>query len=170
MMTAAEALAFVAEQGVVLQSARHERLRTLTSAIAGEPIRGSWWAHPKSREIFRVLAAVYASPDVVATRLVDDKITLIQRRLWGALATLAYARRIEPERLAQVTQEHTEAGRHEARRVPFPLWLPADLARPTADEALSQLGASLAASLLRSGDAAPRSRGSAGRGARGRRR
>jgi hypothetical protein len=170
MMTAAEALAFIAEHGLVLQSAHHAELPTLTAAIVGERIRGSWWAHPESRAIFRVLCAVYESPDIVATRLVDGKVTLIHRRLWGALAALAEARRLDPARLAQVTQEHTAAGHHETRTVPLARWLPADVARPTVDEALSQLAASRAASLLRSGGGAPRSRGSAGRAARGRRR
>jgi hypothetical protein len=117
-----------------------------------------------------VLVAVYDAPDLVATRLVDGKITLVHRRLWGALATLAEAGRIARARLARVTEKHTASGRHETHDTPFPRWLPLDLPRPGVDEALSQLGASLAASLLRSDDAAPRSPGSAGRAARARRR
>src|SRR5262249_46225255 len=61
-----DALAFVARHGVVLQSARHARIPSLAEFIAGEAIRGSWWGHKKGREIFRALAAVHASGDVVA--------------------------------------------------------------------------------------------------------
>jgi hypothetical protein len=170
-MSPDEALAFVIAHGVVLQSAHHPSIPSLAAKVAGERIRGSWWAHPKSKEIFRALVAVYESRDVVATKLVDDKLTLVHRRLWAPLAALAYRGRIEPARLTKVTQEHTAAGRHEKKELPFPSWLPKKLALPaTEDEALSQLGASLAASLLRSGGAEPRSPASAGRAARGRRR
>jgi hypothetical protein len=42
-------LAWVREQGVVLQSARGP-VPNLAEQIAGEPIRGSWWAtHPAMR-------------------------------------------------------------------------------------------------------------------------
>ena len=164
------ALAFVAEQGIVLQSAQHALFPSLAEFVAGEKIRGSWWGHEKGREIFRALVAVYDSPDVVATKLVDGKLTLVHRRLWPALATLAYEGRIERARLDKVTQEHTDAGHHENRIEPFPEWLPRALKLPSVETALSQLGERWAASLLRPGDGAPRSRASAGRGARARRR
>ena len=50
-MTAAEALAFIEQRGVVLASAKGPVPR-LTEAIAGEPIKGSWWGHPKGQQIF----------------------------------------------------------------------------------------------------------------------
>ena len=53
--TSEEALAFVREHGVVLVSAKGTVPR-LTEAIIGEPIKGSWWAHPQSHHIFTVLA------------------------------------------------------------------------------------------------------------------
>jgi hypothetical protein len=169
-MTAPEAIAFVARHGIVLQSAQHATVPSLAAAVAGERIRGSWWAHPKSREIYRALVAVHGSPDVVATRLVDGKITLIHRRLWAALAALTWSERLVRARMARVTEEHTEAGRHETHEVPFPDWLPTPLPLPSVEQAISALGAPLAASLLPPGGATPRSRGSAGRAARGRHR
>lgn len=173
MKTAAEALRFLDDEGIVLQSAQHPAFATLTAAIVGARIRGSWWAHPKSREIFRVLCQVYESPDVVATRLVDGKVTLIHRRVWPAIETLVNAGEIDPAFLAKVTQEHTDAGHHEAHEVPYPLWLPKaprSEERPTRQQALRLIGASRAASLPRPGGAAPRSPASAGRAARARRR
>ena len=169
-LTPTEAVAFVATHGVVLQSSRHASIPSLAAAVAGESIAGSWWGHARGRDIYRALVAVYAAPDIVATRLVDGKITLIHRRLWAPLATLTYAERIDRARMARVTQEHTEAGRHEAHEEPFPDWLPRGLALPSEAAALSALGAPLAASLLPRGGGAPRSRASAGRAARGRRR
>ncbi|MDB4965113.1 MAG: hypothetical protein JWN44_802 [Myxococcales bacterium] len=166
----AAALAFVARHGVVLQSAHHPTIPSLAAHVAGERIKGSWWAHPKSHDIFAALVELSGSPDVVSTRLVDGKVTLVHRRLWAALATLAHAGRIDRARMARVTQEHTASGRHEKHEEPFPAWLPRGLERPGVEEAISLLGEPLAGSLLRPADAAPRSRSSAGRAARARRR
>ena len=142
-----------------MQSARHALDPVARRALAGEPIAGSWWGHPKSgREIFRALNAVYASPDVVATTVVDGKLTLVHRAFWPALATLAYEGRIERARMGRVTQEHTASGRHEKKVEPFPDWLPVGLELPSVDDAISLLGERRAALLLRRDDGAPRSR------------
>ena len=107
-----DALAFVREHGVVLLAAKGPAPR-LTEAIIGEPIKGSWWAHPRSHFIFSVLNGVTASDDVLACRLMDGKITLVHRRLWPALVRLA--ERFHPEHLARVREEHTPSGRHVRR-------------------------------------------------------
>ena len=52
----ADALAFVETHGVVLASAKGPAPR-LIEAIAGEPIAGNWWSHPRATEIYRVLSA-----------------------------------------------------------------------------------------------------------------
>jgi hypothetical protein len=51
MMSADDALTFIEEHGVVLVAARG-RLPCLVEVILGEPIKGSWWAHPASHRIF----------------------------------------------------------------------------------------------------------------------
>jgi hypothetical protein len=119
-----QAIAFIHEHGIVL-SAAHGPVPRMTEVIAGEPIKGSWWAHPKGRHIFRVLQQLAASPDVLVCRLVDGKITFVHRRLWPALVRLAD--QCEPSRLAQVHEEHTAKGHHETHDVPYPLWVPADV-------------------------------------------
>ena len=126
MITSArQALAFVRKHGVVLASAKGSAPR-LTEAIVGEPIRGSWWAHAQGRRIFAVLSAVSESEDVLVCRLVDGKITLVHRRLWPALVRLS--KRFTPAQLAQVREEHTPSGRHVSRSVPFPRWVPTEVA------------------------------------------
>jgi hypothetical protein len=50
-MTTTEALAFVRRAGVVLESARGP-VPSLAETIAGERIRGSYWAHPQGTTIF----------------------------------------------------------------------------------------------------------------------
>src|ERR1700730_7780542 len=120
-MTAAEALAFVEEHGVVLVSAKGPVPR-LTEAIAGEPIKGSWWGHPKSHQIWAILEAVTDSEDVLVCRLVKGRITLVHRRLWPALVRVAS--RFPPGLVAKVRHEHTASGRHVNIEVPFPRWVP----------------------------------------------
>jgi hypothetical protein len=142
-MDAAAALAFVREHGVVLASARGP-VPTLTHAIAGEPIRGSWWGHPQGKRIFAVLEAVSGDPDILVCRLVDKKITLVHRRLWPALAAAAPA--FDAALLARVRQEHSARGHHENIESPFPDWLPAAVSEEAKtldpDAALAALGPS----------------------------
>jgi hypothetical protein len=144
-VTVDAALAFVRHHGVVLAAAKGTAPR-LTEAIVGEPIKGSWWAHPQSHRIYAILGAVADSNQVLACRLIDDKITLVHRRLWPALVRLAP--RFSPEQLARVLEEHTPSGRHVRRVVPFPQWVPPEVAAlvNTIDEqqALVAFGAWLA--------------------------
>lgn len=124
-MDAQAALAFVREHGVVLVSARGP-VPTLTHAIAGETIGGSWWGHPQGKHIFAVLSQVADAPEVLVCRLVDGKLTLVHRRLWPALAAASAA--FAPARLARVTQVHAANGRHVNHETPFPDWLAPDAA------------------------------------------
>jgi hypothetical protein len=139
-VTPSEGLAFVERHGIVLQAARGP-VPSLAEAIAGGPIRGSWWGHPKGHEIFRVAEAVSDSPDVLVCKLVDDKVTYVHRRLWPALVKLAP--RFPKGRLARVWNEHTATGAHRARRLAFPGWAP-----PEVIEAAKALSIREAESLL----------------------
>lgn len=123
-MTGARALAFVRRHGVVLASAQGP-VPSLAEAVAGAPVKGSWWGHPKGREIFAVLEAVADSPEILICRLVAGKITFVHRRLWPALVRTAG--RFPAKNIAQVRQEHTASGRHLNRVVPFPKWAPAEI-------------------------------------------
>jgi hypothetical protein len=125
-MDRGQALDFVRRHGVVLVSAAGP-VPKLTEAIAGEQIKGSWWGHAKGKHIFAVLEQVTGDPDVLVCRLVDDKLTLVHRRLWPALA--AAAAHFLPSRLCQVTQVHTAGGRHRNIETAFADWLPADVAQ-----------------------------------------
>lgn len=125
-MTPEQALAFVEEHGVVLQAARGA-VPSFAQHVAGEPIRGSWWAHPKGHQIFELASAVSEHPDVLVCKLVDGKITYVHRRLWAALVKLAA--RFDDARLARVAEEHTERGRHRALTTPYPEWVPKEVTR-----------------------------------------
>ncbi len=139
-MTPHQGISFVRRHGVVLESARGPA-PSLAEAIAGEPIVGSWWGHPWSREIFEVTQAVSASEAILVCRLVNSKITFVHQRLWPAL--VAAADRLPKKRLALVEERHTSSGRHVAHEVPFPRWVPDHVVQSAAalsqSEALSQL-------------------------------
>ncbi len=123
-MTGEEAIAFVQRHGIVLQAARGP-VPSLAEAIAGGPIRGSWWGHPRGREIFRAADAVCSSPDVLVCKLVGGKVTYVHRRLWPALVKLSS--RLEKEQLARVWNEHKGTGAHQARSESFPKWVPPEV-------------------------------------------
>jgi hypothetical protein len=79
-MTAVDVVALLVEQGMLLESARGP-IPNVAELVAGEPISGSWWAHPESHTIFAAVNELADSPDVVRLRLVNGKITLVHRRL-----------------------------------------------------------------------------------------
>jgi hypothetical protein len=114
----------------------------LAEAIAGEPIRGSWWSHPASSQIFELTRMVRDSQDVLVCRLVAGKVTYVHRRLWAQLVRAAG--RFPTKRLAQVREIHTASGRHVTREVAFPKWVPvevsAEASRLSEDEAVRRLG------------------------------
>lgn len=128
-MTPKEAVAFVEREGVVLQAARGP-VPSLAEAIAGGPIRGSWWGHPKGQEIFLAAEAISENPDVLVCKLVEGKVTYVHRRLWPALVKVA--KRFRKGQLAKVWEEHTQSGAHRSRQTAFPAWVPPEIKREAA--------------------------------------
>lgn len=141
ILNVAQALAFIERHGVVCESARRHAIPALADAIAGEAIRGNWWSHAKSREIFAITRAVRDAPEILVCKLVDDKVTYVHERLWPALARLA--ERFARERLARVREVHTASGKHELQEAPFPDWVP-----KTVSAAAKRLSEAEAATLL----------------------
>jgi len=60
--------------------------------VAGGPVRGSWWGHPKGRQIFRVTGWLADHPEVLVNRLVSRKVTFVHRSLWPAILAIGRAR------------------------------------------------------------------------------
>ena len=115
---------------------------SLAAAITGEPIRGSWWGHPRSHEIFAATRAVRESREILVCRLVNGKVTFVHRKLWPALVRAGD--RFPRGRVAQICERHTSTGRHIAQEVPFPTWIPPGVREAaghlTESEALCRLG------------------------------
>jgi hypothetical protein len=123
-MTADELLRFVRRNGVVLESARGP-VPNLVEAIVGAPVKGSWWGHPKGKEIFHLLNAVRDSGEVLVCRLVGGKVTYVHRDAWPALVRLSSA--IPKERISAIEEIHTASGKHRVVKTPFPKWVPDDV-------------------------------------------
>jgi hypothetical protein len=141
--SAAKWTKFVEKHGVVLASARGP-VPSVAEAIAGEPIVGSWWSHPKAQVIFDALSSIDDSNDVRCFKLVDKKITLVHRRVWPALVKLAQAGVIPADRVESIQQEHMPTGEHRNFTIPFPDWVPEEVSAAaeslSLDDAREQLG------------------------------
>ena len=131
---------FVEQHGIVLASAKGP-VPSIAEAVAGSPIKGSWWSHPKGKAIFAALSEIDDSADIRCFKLVDGKVTFVHRRLWPALVRLADD--IGADALAAIQQEHTPSGKHVNTTTPFPTWVDAATrlaaSKLSRDEAAAQL-------------------------------
>jgi hypothetical protein len=150
-MTPKQAIAFVKANGVVLESGRGP-VPILAEVIAGAPIRGSWWAHPKANTIFLCSRAIRESADVLVCRLVDGKVTYVHRHLWAALVRLAAC--FDANRLAAIQEVHTPSGGHKLNVTMFMEWVPKEVAqaatRLTDEDATALLPMALTTNPIRS--------------------
>ncbi len=132
---------FVRIHGVVMETAKGP-VPTLAHAVAAEPIRGSWWAHPNAHAIHAATLEARDSSDVLTCRIVRGKVTLVHRRLWPALVCIAC--HLPVERLASVREIHTPSGTHRVEEMPYPKWVPSDVKKAsqllTKDVAIEALG------------------------------
>jgi hypothetical protein len=81
--------AYLAQHGLLMKA--DSKLPSVTTMIAGEPIRGSWWAHPQAHTIFFALRDLESHPDLLLVKLVAGKDTLAHRKLWPEVVSIALA-------------------------------------------------------------------------------
>jgi len=99
MTPAAAVLAALAQHGLLLK--QDKQLPSVVTIVTGEKLSTSWWSHPKGKLIFRVLAELADHPDVIVTKLIAGKDTLVHRRLWPALVAVgASGERWQREKLS----------------------------------------------------------------------
>jgi hypothetical protein len=94
-------LAYLERSGLLMKV--DARLPSVTTMIAGEPVSGSWWAHPMAHTIFFALRDLEEHPDVLLLKLVAGKDTFVHRRLWLEIAAIAPAN--EPWQTRGLTAE-----------------------------------------------------------------
>jgi hypothetical protein len=78
-----------------------KRLPSVITLLAGRPLSASWWSHPQSQLMFRVLNELADHPDVLVTKLLLGKDTFVHRSLWPAFIAVATAQ--EPWQLQGLT-------------------------------------------------------------------
>jgi hypothetical protein len=83
---AARALEVLEREGLLLL--QDPALPSLAALVAGGPVRGSWWGHPRGGEIFLAARALQEHRDATAAKLVSGKITFVHRRLWPQLVAM----------------------------------------------------------------------------------
>jgi hypothetical protein len=67
-------------------------LPSLVGIIVGEPLRSSWWGHPRGPLIYTAMNQLDDDPEVLATKLVAGKVTYVHRRLWPSVVAIGTAR------------------------------------------------------------------------------
>lgn len=77
-------------KGLLLQA--DAQFPSLTGLITGEALKGSWWGHPRGKEIFNLSNDLAEHPDVLVTKLVGGKVTFVHRALWPAVLGVGQAR------------------------------------------------------------------------------
>ena len=68
------------------------KLPNVCAIVAGEPVRGSWWSHAKSHQMFHVLTELASHCDVLTAKLISGKDTFVHRSLWSAFLAVAMSR------------------------------------------------------------------------------
>jgi hypothetical protein len=164
MSSCAEIRQFLREHGLLLL--QDKKLPSVATIIAGEPIRGSWWSHPRAQAIFDCLE-ILSPDDVLTTRLVGRKVTFVARPLWPALLAVATshapwqsrglspaakkllgalparatgpaARELQERLLVNAEEVHGESGKHEVELVTWESWARARKITAIADESAAR--------------------------------
>jgi hypothetical protein len=78
------ASAAVAEHDVLL--VHDVSLPSVTALLAGEPVRGSWWSHPRGTQIYDALQAV--TDELATVKLLLGKQTLVTDLHWPVLVAI----------------------------------------------------------------------------------
>ncbi len=83
----ARVLASLEDAGLLL--VQDKEIASVVGLLTGESLRGSWWSHPKAQLIFAVLSSLSEHPDVLFSKLLSGKVTLVHRKLWPAFLAVA---------------------------------------------------------------------------------
>jgi hypothetical protein len=81
-----EALAELKRRGLLL--VHDSAFPSLTRLTIGQPIRGSWWAHPLSNDVYMVSQRLQHCGEVAMIKLVSGKETYLHRQWWPHLVAI----------------------------------------------------------------------------------
>ena len=80
----------LSEHGWLLLS--DPELPSVSGMVAREPVRGSWWSHPRAHAIYAVSQDLSHHQDVLVAKLVSRKVTFLHRDLWRPFLSVARSR------------------------------------------------------------------------------
>jgi hypothetical protein len=83
-------MAVLEREGMLLLS--DQTLPSLTGLVVAEPIRGSWWGHPRGNQIYHLLNELADHPEVLLVKLISAKVTFVHQRLWPAIVAIGQSR------------------------------------------------------------------------------
>ncbi len=95
-MTPEEALALVRERRIV-------PFADFVRAVAGGPVKGSWWGHPRGHEIFNLAGFVHRESTFV--KLVAGKETILHESVYPAFARVVTDEEWRRPRIAALSKE-----------------------------------------------------------------
>jgi hypothetical protein len=90
MRPVSRVLAALGDKGLLLT--QDKTFPSVVGILTGESLRTSWWSHPKAHLIFSVLSELTDHADVLFTKLLYRKDTLVHRSLWPAVLAVGSAR------------------------------------------------------------------------------
>lgn len=85
-----EALAELNRRGLLL--VHDNAFPSLTRLTIGEAVRGSWWAHPLSNDVYMVSQRLQHCGEVAMIKLVSGKETYLHRQWWPHLVAIGISR------------------------------------------------------------------------------
>jgi hypothetical protein len=103
--TIADAEAVLARAGAMTIVPTKRAVPSLVVGVTGGPVRGSWWAHPKGKLVFRIATELEASGRALGAKLVEGKVTLLARALWPALVRVTTDRAWRTPRIAALAAD-----------------------------------------------------------------
>lgn len=67
-------------------------LPSLTTIVAGEPIKGSWWGHPRGNLMYNLSNELMGQADILTVKLINKKVSFVQKKHWDALFAIGAAK------------------------------------------------------------------------------
>ncbi len=69
-------------------------LPSLTSVVAGAPVKGSWWGHPLGNLMYNLSNEFLDSADLLSIKLINKKTTFVQKKYWSAVVAVGSAQEV----------------------------------------------------------------------------
>jgi hypothetical protein len=77
-------------------------LPSITTLVAGAPIRSSWWGHPLGHRIYDLINELASGSGKLSGKIVNGKVTYVHPRLWDAFLVVVQDK--DPKRVHGLSQ------------------------------------------------------------------